>query len=86
MSGVDESRFDYDYVPEHLKERVENYRGLSSQERMELTRDQRVVLADALTPPLQFRANLPRCPRIFIGVIEKHNVTPKKRRKTVGIL
>ena len=39
MSGVDESRFDYDYVPEHLKERVENYRGLSSQERMELTRD-----------------------------------------------
>jgi hypothetical protein len=34
---VDESNFDYNYVPEHLKERVKNWRSLSVAERMELT-------------------------------------------------
>jgi hypothetical protein len=37
MSEVDESRFPYGYVPEHLKERVKNWRSLSVGERMELT-------------------------------------------------
>jgi hypothetical protein len=36
-TAVDESKFDYSYVPEHLKERVVNWRRLSYQERMELT-------------------------------------------------
>ncbi len=34
---IDESKVDYTYVPEHLKERVKNWRSLSFQERMELT-------------------------------------------------
>ncbi len=34
--SVDESKFDYDYVPEHLKERKKNWRSLSVGERMEL--------------------------------------------------
>jgi hypothetical protein len=34
---VDESKFDYTYVPEHLKERVKNWRNLSFGERFELT-------------------------------------------------
>ena len=34
---VDESKFDYSYVPEHLKEKKRNWRNLSMQERMELT-------------------------------------------------
>lgn len=36
MSEVDESKFDYSYVPEHLKERKKNWRSLSVAERMEL--------------------------------------------------
>ena len=34
---MDESDFDYTYVPEHLKERVKNWRGLSVGERLILT-------------------------------------------------
>jgi hypothetical protein len=37
MSDIDESNFDYTYVPEHLKEKVKNWRGLSVAERMGLT-------------------------------------------------
>ena len=37
MSEVDESKFPYGYVPEHLKERVKNWRSLSVGERLELT-------------------------------------------------
>jgi hypothetical protein len=33
---VDESKFDRHYVPDHLKERVANWRGLSVPEKMEL--------------------------------------------------
>lgn len=33
---VDESKFDYTYVPEHLKERVKNWRDLTVGERLEL--------------------------------------------------
>jgi hypothetical protein len=36
MSEVDESKFDYNYVPEHLRERKKNWRSLSVGERMEL--------------------------------------------------
>lgn len=36
MSEVDESKFDYNYVPEHLEERKKNWRSLSVGERMEL--------------------------------------------------
>ena len=36
MSEIDESKFPYGYVPEHLKERVKNWRSLSVGERMEL--------------------------------------------------
>jgi hypothetical protein len=35
--SVDESKFDYNYVPEHLKERKKNWRSLSVAERMDLT-------------------------------------------------
>ena len=35
--SVDESKFDYTYVPEHLKERVRNWRDLSFSERFNLT-------------------------------------------------
>ena len=34
---VDESKFPYGYVPEHLKERVKNWRSLSFSERFNLT-------------------------------------------------
>lgn len=34
---IDESKFDYNYVPDHLKERVRNWRNLSAGERKELT-------------------------------------------------
>jgi hypothetical protein len=37
MSEVDESKFDYDYVPEHLKERVSKWRNLSFGEGFSLT-------------------------------------------------
>jgi hypothetical protein len=37
MSDVDESQFDYNYVPEHLKEKVSNWRNLSVGERLSLT-------------------------------------------------
>jgi hypothetical protein len=37
VSDVDESKFDYSYVPEHLKEKVKNWRSLSVGERLELT-------------------------------------------------
>jgi hypothetical protein len=37
--SVDESKFDYTYVPEHLKERVKNWRNLSFGERFELTHE-----------------------------------------------
>ncbi len=33
---VDESKFDYTYVPERLKERVKNWRDLTVGERLEL--------------------------------------------------
>jgi len=36
---MDESNFDYNYVPEHLKERVKNWRSLSVGERLELTHE-----------------------------------------------
>jgi hypothetical protein len=36
MSEIDESKFDYTYVPEHLKERVANSRNLSMGERFDL--------------------------------------------------
>lgn len=34
---MDESKFDYNYVPEHLKERVKNWRSLSVGERLGLS-------------------------------------------------
>ena len=34
---MDESDFDYNYVPEHLAEKVRNWRNLSFGERFELT-------------------------------------------------
>ena len=37
MTEVDESNFDYNYLPDHLKERVKNWRSLSVGERIELT-------------------------------------------------
>jgi hypothetical protein len=37
--SVDESKFDYTYVPEHLKERVKNWRSLTVSERIELTHE-----------------------------------------------
>lgn len=37
MAEIDESKFDYNYVPEHLKERKKSWRSLSTAERMELT-------------------------------------------------
>lgn len=37
MSEVDESKFDYNYVPEHLKEKVKNHMNLSFSERFNLT-------------------------------------------------
>lgn len=39
MSEVDESKFDYSYVPEHLKEKVSNWRNLSFGERFVLTHE-----------------------------------------------
>ena len=39
MSEVDESKFPYGYVPEHLKERVKNWRSLTVGERIELTHE-----------------------------------------------
>lgn len=39
MAEIDESKFPYGYVPEHLKERVKNWRSLSVGERMGLTRE-----------------------------------------------
>jgi hypothetical protein len=36
MSEIDESKFDYNYVPEHLEERVANHKNLSMEERFEL--------------------------------------------------
>jgi hypothetical protein len=35
--SVDESKFPYGYVPEHLKDRVKNWRNLSIGERLILT-------------------------------------------------
>jgi hypothetical protein len=37
MSEVDESKFDYTFVPEHLKDRVKNWRGFSVGERLGLS-------------------------------------------------
>lgn len=37
MNEVDESKFPYGYVPEHLKERVKNWRSLTVGGRMTLT-------------------------------------------------
>jgi hypothetical protein len=37
MTEIDESKFDYTHVPNHLKERVANWRNITFQERMELT-------------------------------------------------
>ena len=36
MNEVDESKFPYDYVPEHLKEKVKNHKDLSFSERFNL--------------------------------------------------
>lgn len=36
MSEVDESQFDYNYVPEHLREKVKNCKNLSFSERFDL--------------------------------------------------
>jgi hypothetical protein len=36
---MDERDFDYNYVPEHLAERVRNWRNLSFGERIELTHE-----------------------------------------------
>ena len=36
MSEIDESKFDYTYVPDHLKERVKNHKSLSFSERFNL--------------------------------------------------
>jgi hypothetical protein len=36
MSEVDESKFDYTYVPEHLKEKVKNHKNPSFSERFDL--------------------------------------------------
>lgn len=36
MTEIDESKFPYGYIPDHLKERVKNWRSLSVGERMEL--------------------------------------------------
>ena len=36
MAEIDESRFPYGYLPEHLKEAVKNWRSLSVRERMGL--------------------------------------------------
>jgi hypothetical protein len=36
MSETYESKFDYTYVPEHLKEKVKNHKSLSMSERFEL--------------------------------------------------
>jgi len=36
---VDETGFDYTYVPEHLKEKVKNHMNLSFGERFELTHE-----------------------------------------------
>ena len=36
MSEIDESKFDYNYVPEHLKEKVKNHQNLSFKERFDL--------------------------------------------------
>lgn len=43
MSEVDESKFDYTYVPEHLKDRVKNWRNLSVGERLILTNEMSVA-------------------------------------------
>jgi hypothetical protein len=37
MSEVDESKFPYGYVPEHLREQVKNWRRLSVGERLSLS-------------------------------------------------
>jgi hypothetical protein len=37
--SLDESKLDYTYVPDHLKERVKNRRSLTVGERMELTHE-----------------------------------------------
>jgi hypothetical protein len=37
MSEIDESKFDYTYVPEHLKEKVANWQSLSAGERLSLS-------------------------------------------------
>jgi len=39
VMSVDESKFDYTYVPEHLVEKVRNWRNLSVGERLNLTRE-----------------------------------------------
>jgi hypothetical protein len=39
VAEIEESKFDYNYVPEHLKERVKNWRSLTVGERMDLTRE-----------------------------------------------
>jgi hypothetical protein len=36
MSEIDVSKFDYTYVPDHLKERVKNHQKLSFRERFDL--------------------------------------------------
>ncbi len=41
--NVDESKFPYGYVPEHLKERVQNWEDLTTGERLELTHESSVA-------------------------------------------
>ncbi|KAA6462925.1 hypothetical protein DYQ86_06185 [Acidobacteria bacterium AB60] len=40
---IDESQFDYDYVPPHLVERRNNWRNLSFGERLELVREMSIA-------------------------------------------
>jgi len=51
-----------------------------------MARDQPVVFADALAPPLQFRANLPGSLRIPLGVVEQRDSPAQKCREPICVL
>ena len=46
MSEIDESKFPYGYVPEHLKERVKNWRSLTVGERLSLSFEFNFVISE----------------------------------------
>jgi hypothetical protein len=48
FKDIDESKFDYDYVPPHLVERKKNWRNLTVGERLELTWDLSVAAWEKL--------------------------------------